>query len=115
MPWISPAYFAHHYPDHTARDAVYYLGFILVDQEHRQAHLCFDIVYDIARMLADKEAMCAYDLCAFNKEVLGLADSVEALIGSTIKADFAVMDTQTYYRAIALSPTKMPEMRNPAP
>src|SRR4051794_31932576 len=37
VPWVSPEYYAHHYPDHTARDAVYFLGFILVGSEHRRS------------------------------------------------------------------------------
>src|SRR3954464_14051950 len=36
VPWISPEYFAYHYPEHTARNAVYYLGFILVAPGHRR-------------------------------------------------------------------------------
>ena len=32
VPWISPEYFAYHFPEHTARDAVYYLGFTLVSR-----------------------------------------------------------------------------------
>jgi hypothetical protein len=112
VPWISPEYFAHNFPEQTARGAVYYLGFILVDQTHRQAHLCFDLVKDISQMLAEEEAMCAFDLCGFNKDVLGLADAVASLIGEITDVDFDVADTQTYYRAIALSKPNVPEMRN---
>ena len=111
VPWISPAYFAHHFPEHTARQAVYYMGFILVDHEHRRAGMFIDLVRRIVDTLQDKQAICAYDVCSYNNEELGLADAVEALIKSMVPADVGVLDTQTYYRAIALGP-KMPEMRS---
>ena len=112
VPWISPAYFAHHFPEHTARDAVYYLGFILVDQDHRGAHLSLDLIRRLSETLIEQRAMCAYDICSYNNEVLGLADAIEALITGMADVDVATIDTQTYYRAIALGPRKMPEMRN---
>ena len=35
--WVSPEYFAHHYPDHWERGAVFYLGFSLVASRRRRA------------------------------------------------------------------------------
>jgi hypothetical protein len=112
VPWISPAYFAHHFPEHTSRQAVYYMGFILVDHEHRRAGMFIDLVRRIVETLQDRQAICAYDVCSYNNEALGLADAVESLIKSMVPADVGVLDTQTYYRAIALGPRKMPEMRS---
>ena len=56
--------------------------------------------------------MCAYDICSHNNEVLGLADAIESLITGMADVDVATIDTQTYYRAIAMGPRKMPEMRS---
>jgi hypothetical protein len=115
VPWISPQYFAHHYPEHTARGAVYYLGFALVDQEHRGAHLFLDLIRRLSETLVEERAMCGYDICRFNDEVLGLGEAVASLITGMAEVDVATIDTQTYYRAIAVGPRKMPEMRNPPP
>lgn len=112
VPWISPQYFAHHYPEHTARSAVYYMGFILVDHEHRRAHLFLDLVRRIVQTLQDRQAICAYDICSHNDQVLGLGAAVESLITSMIEADVRAVDTQTYYCAVSLASPKMPEMRN---
>lgn len=112
VPWISPQYFAHHYPEHTAREAVYYMGFILVDHEHRRAHLFIDLVGRIVQTLKDRQAICAYDICSHNNEVLGLGDAVESLVTSMTPADVKVVDTQTYYCAISTAHLLMPEMRN---
>lgn len=112
VPWIEPAYFAHHYPEHTARDAVFYLGFILVNQAHRRAHLFIDLIARVTDMVIAREGMCAYDACAFNRDVLGLPAAVETLINGMATFDVSVIDSQTYYRALYVGPTKMPEMRN---
>jgi hypothetical protein len=111
VPWISPAYFAHHYPEHTARDAVYYLGFILVAHRYRRSRLFTDLIRLVTETLVDRRAMCAYDICGFNNEQLGLSAVLEALLKDVADIDVQAVDTQTYYRAIALGPRKMPEMR----
>lgn len=114
VPWISPAYFAHHYPEHTARGAVYYLGFVLVDQEHRRAHLFIDLIRRVSETLVDERAMCGYDICGYNDKVLGLAEAIESLVTGMADVDVAAIDTQTYYRAIATGPL-MPGMRSTPP
>ena len=110
VPWISPDYFTHHYPEHTARDAVYYLGFILVDPEHRRAQLFIELIGRVAQLMIAERAVCAYDICSHNNDVLGLADAIERLITRTGEFDVAVVDTQTYYAAVCAGP-KLPEMR----
>jgi hypothetical protein len=111
VPWISPDYFAHHYPEHTARDAVYYLGFILVDPEHRRAHLLIELIGRVAQVMIAEQAVCAYDICSYNDEVLGLGDAIERLITRSGLFDITQVDTQTYYAAVC-SGAKVPEMRS---
>ena len=53
VPWISPAYFAHHYPEHTARAAVFYLGFTLVHRQRRQSNIFRAMVERILHGCAD--------------------------------------------------------------
>ena len=36
VPWISPDYFAARYPEHWARNAIYYIGFILAHPRNRR-------------------------------------------------------------------------------
>ena len=111
VPWISPAYFAHHYPEHTARKAVYYLGFVLVAHEHRRSRLFLELIRQVAETLVAKRAMCAYDICSYNNEVIGLADAIGSLLQGLADVRVETIDTQTYYNAVALGPRKMPEMR----
>lgn len=111
VPWISPQYFAHHYPDHTARGAVYYLGFVLVAHEHRRGRVFVDIIQRLSETLLEERAMCGYDFCHFNNDVLGLPAAIEAMLAELGDISVRRVDTQSYYTAVAHGPHKMPEMR----
>jgi hypothetical protein len=111
VPWISPAYFAHHFPEHTARDAVFYLGFILVGREHRGGRLFFEMVRQASAAIAARRGVCAYDICTYNNEALGLADATAKLLQHLGGFDVQPMDTQTYYRAVSVAAPTLPEMR----
>jgi hypothetical protein len=115
VPWISPQYFEHHYPDHWRRDAVYYLGFVLVAHSHRRSNLFVELIRVVSETLVDRRAMCAYDICSYNNEIIGLSEAIETLLTSVAEISVASIDTQTYYRAIPLGPRKLPRMRNSRP
>lgn len=104
VPWISPDYFTHHYPEYAARDAIYYLGFILVAHRHRRAQVFGEMVRLVARTLVDRRAMCAYDICAFNIERVGLADSIRTLLHGVAEIDVRPVDTQVYFHAVPVAP-----------
>ena len=55
VPWISPAYFAHHYPEHHARGAIYYLGFTLVHPDHQGAHVFHAMIEPMARLVIGQQ------------------------------------------------------------
>jgi hypothetical protein len=111
VPWISPDYFSHHYPEHTARNAVYYLGFILVAGGRRREHLFTEMISQIVDMLVEERAMCAWDVCRYNNEELGLSAALEALLQEVAEATVVTMDTQSYYSATAVERTGMSHLR----
>jgi len=104
VPWISPAYFAHHYPEHTARNAVYYLGFTLVRHGQRQTRVMWAMIETIVELLVAERAVCGYDYCKFNDQVLGLGSGTEALLHRIADVEVDAADTQTYYRALFAGP-----------
>lgn len=99
VPWISPEYFAHHYPEHAARQAVYYLGFTLVDTRQRQARVFAAMVDRIVELLVAERAVCAWDICGYNDDTLGLGRNIERVVGRTAEVTIAPHDRQTYYAA----------------
>lgn len=98
VPWISPEYFRARYPEHAARDAIYYLGFTLVDPQNRDPRV-FEGMFQLGmqRLIAD-HAVCAWDLCAYNQN-LGFANRIEKLLHRWADLEVFPIDTQTYYAA----------------
>ena len=68
VPWVSPTYFAHHYPEHTARGAVYYLGFTLVHPDHRGAHVFHAMLEAMCQTVIANQGVVGYDMCLANDE-----------------------------------------------
>jgi len=93
--WISPAFYADRYPEQTARNAVYYLGYTLVRPDrpaHRAARLMLD---EIVRRLTEERAVCVFDVATYNdrRAVGRFAALLRRQRGATLEA----VDTQTYY------------------
>ncbi|MEN8705180.1 hypothetical protein BKA08_002249 [Nocardioides marinisabuli] len=96
VPWISPDYFAAHYPEHTARDAVYYLGFTLVAPQHRRTHVFQSMIEEVVELVRDDRGVCGWDVCAYNEQHLGFSTMIGALLHSRADCTIEQVDTQTY-------------------
>ena len=97
IPWISPQFFAARYPEQWRRNAVYYLGFTLVHRQRRQTRIFRAMVERIVELLVAERAVCAWDICAFNDEVLGLNDNIERILHGCSDVPVVPIDRQTYY------------------
>lgn len=109
VPWISPGYFAHRYPEHTARRAVYYLGFTLVDHRRRQSRVFRAMVERIVERLVAERAVCAWDICAHNDDLLGLNDNIDRILQGCADVTVAPIDRQTYYAGTFHGPLRPPD------
>lgn len=96
VPWISPQYFAAHYPEHTARDAVFYLGFTLVAPQHRRTHVFQAMIEEVVALVRDERGVCGWDVCAYNEQVLGFSTMIGALLHSHADCTVSEVDAQTY-------------------
>ena len=104
VPWISPTYFAHHYPDHTARDAVFYLGFTLVHPGRRQAQVFQAMVAQMIERVLAERGVCGWDICAYNEATIGFSAGIERFVLAHADADITAVDTQTYFAAVLHGP-----------
>ncbi len=97
VPWISPDYFVHHYPEHSARGAVFYLGFTLVSGEHRRARIFQAMVAEMLAVVVAARGVCAWDICGFNDDTIGFSDSIEQFLHGRTGVTVEKIDRQTYY------------------
>lgn len=62
VPWISPEFYTHRFPEHAARGALCYLGFAMVDPAHERQGIHAMMMDTIYRRLSDLQAVCGVDL-----------------------------------------------------
>lgn len=96
VPWISPEYFAARYPEHTARHAVFYLGFTLVAPHHRRTHVFQSMIEEVIDRVRDARGVCGWDVCAYNEQVLGFSAMISTLLHARAACTVERIDTQTY-------------------
>ena len=96
VPWVSPTYFAHHYPEHTARGAVYYLGFTLVHPDYRGTHVFHAMLQAMCQTVIDNQGIVGYDMCLANDEA-GLGGSAGRLLSTLANITIEPIDRQNYY------------------
>jgi hypothetical protein len=100
VPWISPEYFAARYPEHAARDAIYYAGFTLVAPSARQGAAFHAMIKSVVQVLVAERAAVGWDICSYNNTRFSFADSIRAVLDEqAANVEVAVEDSQTYYAA----------------
>ena len=97
VPWISPEYFAARYPQHWRRNAVWYMNFALAHPSQRHSRFLDELLKVGIGELVAEGAVCAYDMCAYNDEVLGLGRHLVERFERTTGATPRLVDTQNYY------------------
>ncbi len=102
VPWISPEYFAARYPTHAARNAIFYLGFTLVTPRQRRTRVFEDMLIEVLERVARANAICGYDICAYNNEALRFADNIAGVLDRHALMNIERLDSQTYYGAEVL-------------
>lgn len=99
VPWISPEYFAARFPEHTARNAVYYWGFSVTCPRNHGDRLFLAMLTEIGHVVANADGVCGYDMCAVNTEALQYDGDVRSISPRLADVSLDVLDTQTYYCA----------------
>ena len=97
VPWISPDYFRHHYPEAFARGAVYYIGFTLVRPSHRRSRVFDTMVRRMGEVLCDARAVVGWDICASNDDGFAFGEHAARALGRAGQVTVRPIDRQTYY------------------
>ncbi|WP_194836113.1 hypothetical protein [Nocardia sp. XZ_19_369] len=99
VPWISPEYFSARYPEHAARDAIYYVGFTLVAPSARQGPAFRAMIESVVQVLVADRAAVGWDICSYNNTRSWFTEGVLTVLDTQANLEVAVEDSQTYYRA----------------
>jgi len=99
VPWISPEYYEARYPQHFARQAVFYLGFTLVAKGARHLSGFATMLEAVAERVTADRGVCGYDICAFNNEAMRFDENIEAMLNRAAHVPVERLDSQTYYVA----------------
>jgi hypothetical protein len=100
VPWISEPYFAHRYPDHFARSALYYFGAMLVRPERQGGPWAKYLLDHIFHFLAEREGVGCFDCCGFNIDTVALPELVQRAGHRLVRFDLQLLDRQQYYAAV---------------
>lgn len=97
VPWISPEFYRARFPDHAARDAIFYLGFVLTHPAVGSGRIFHRLMQVMTEPIAAVGGVAAYDICAFNNETLRFADRIETTLNRFASGRYARLDDQEYY------------------
>jgi hypothetical protein len=97
IPWISPEYYAACYPDHWARNAIYYLGYILISPAVRRTGFLETVTRLLVEPMAAERALLVYDMCSYNDQVLGFSKLIAETFKRCSNTQPQELDTQVYY------------------
>ncbi len=101
MPWISPEYYQHHYPDEWSRKAIFYSGVSLVRPDMRRYPVFARMMTCLAHRVAAVKGIYAVDMCGYNDHERSVARAAEAVLNRVAEFEVHAVDVQTYYVARA--------------
>lgn len=102
IPWISPEYYQHHYPDEWNRRALFYTAISLVRPGMRRRPVFSHMLTCVAHRVASADGILASDMCGFNVHQLSMARASEQILNRVAPFEVQAVDVQTYYVAKAI-------------
>jgi hypothetical protein len=101
MPWISPEYFEHRYPEEWRRNAVFYVGITLVRPDMRRDRVFAMMAKYVGQRVASAGGVLGYDICGHNDQDRSLGRATAKILGRVGDFQVGAVDLQTYYVARA--------------
>lgn len=97
VPWISVPYYAHRFPEHHARGAIYYVNAVVVRPDRQGGPWSKVVLEDMYRFVAEHHALMAFDCCGYNVDVVKLVETTARSVHRIAHAETAELDQQRYY------------------
>jgi predicted GNAT superfamily acetyltransferase len=97
VPWISVPYYAHHFPEHYARGAIYYVNAVVVRPDRQGGPWSKVVLEDMYRFVAEHRALMAFDCCGYNVDTVKLVETTARAAHRIAHVETAELDQQRYY------------------
>jgi len=100
VPWISEPFFAHRFPEHHARDAIYYFGAMLVRPDRQGGPWAKYLLDHIFHFLGERRGIGCFDCCGFNVDTVALPDLIARAGQRSVRFELELLDRQEYFATI---------------
>jgi hypothetical protein len=97
VPWISVPYYAHHFPEHYARGAIYYVNAVVVRPDRQGGPWSKVVLEEMYRYVAEHHALMAFDCCSYNVDVVKLVETTRRAAHRIAHVEDVELDQQRYY------------------
>lgn len=97
VPWISPEFWRQRFPEHASRNAILYVGALLVAPDARGSVWSYRVLREITNIVTAAGGIAAFDCCAYNVEEVKLPELISAVSNEISPVDTIRVDTQHYY------------------
>lgn len=98
VPWASPDYYTSRYPEQAARNAIWYLGFVMTNAGEQGSGVFATMMTYMMEAASAERVVVAWDMCGVNLNA-GLNEAIKGMLLNGGGAPTVVADTQTYFTA----------------
>ena len=97
IPWISPEYYEHRYPEQYRAGRLFYVPCFLVHPDHQRSMWPAAICRELALIAGPVHGIVLMDCCAYNDDVVGLPLLLERVAGRYTNHTTEQLDSQRYF------------------
>lgn len=97
VPWISVPFYERRFPEHYARNAIYYFVTLVIAPEHQDGPLIQAMIEAMALYIGMDRGVIAFDTCQYNIDVFAVPQFIERLGRRYVHAETEEVDAQHYY------------------
>ena len=107
VPQISPEFLRAKYPEHAARQAIYFGILVMVSPRVRGRTIFGRIYTELWQVPAKAGGVLAFDVCEFNRTLFDADALADRIAAQFPRANVGIVDRQTWY--VAELPEPLPE------
>jgi GNAT superfamily N-acetyltransferase len=97
VPWIEPAFYAARFPEHHARNAIFYQGITLVHPDHQGSKVFSALMSEMGKAIRAARGLAAFDICSHNESFKALHETALTASRRSLPSTLVHADRQTYY------------------